>query len=97
MTPKKLAILLCITFVLLSTVYLGAVTLGGGPIEPVIFLALAGILGCPLVVKLLAPDLTGRLRGRGRVPFELEDPGSQRRTREEPPSAPADTPDRRHR
>ena len=42
MTPKKLAILLCITFVLLSTVYLGAVALGGGPIEPVIFLALAG-------------------------------------------------------
>jgi hypothetical protein len=41
-TRKKLAILLCITFVLLSTVYLGAVALGGGPIEPVIFLALAG-------------------------------------------------------
>ena len=98
---KKLAAVLSVTFVLQSAVYVGAVTAGGGRIEPVVFLALAGFLSCPFLLRLLAPGLTGKERvkvtGKGRVPFELEDPDWQRRMREETPPAPEATPDRRSR
>ena len=96
MSTRRLAVLLIVLFVVLGGGYVGAVIAGGASVQPVVFLAIAGLLGFIFVVKLGAPGLTGQERvkfdGKGRIPFEMEDPLWARRMREGAPPAPSSGP-----